>query len=661
MKATRIMVAVLIAAITPVAEAAAGATVEYSEPLQHYFLRQAVGDQPNTQTAIADSLRFDAFGREFDVQLAVNHALLGKLERTVQRGRPGVYRGTIAGARNSWVRLVIAAGVPRGLIFDGQTLYAVDVEQDRKSGFVQPMIYRLDDLHIAPGTMTCSHVAGATTGAALYTAVTNEVASQAATGPGATQEIDFAVIGDFEFTSAEGANSEAALLTRMNNVDGIFSAQLGVQLNVNQIDTFASAGDPFSDESDAGSLLDELADYRFNTSQQNSNGLTHLFTGRELDGNTVGIAFSNALCLRRFGAGLTQSSNSVTLDSLVAAHEIGHNFGAPHDGTPGSACESTPQDFLMAPNVNGSDVFSACSIAEMQDDVSRASCITPLAATDVSIIEGNPPGPALLGDSASIRFDVGNSGTDSLDNVSVDVDIPVSVTLDSVSAAGGSCTSGAGTASCSIASIAAGSGTTVVLSVTATTSGTARFDATASVAGDANASNNQASSTLSVTDAVDLRVTAASGVQVTVGESVSTTLNVDNLATIAATGVTITLTPGTGISIDTASWSPGSCSIAGGVATCDAASLGAQSANAISLSVTGVTAGNQSYAIAATSNETDRDPANNGVSGQIRVNAVGGDDSGGGGALGWISLLLLTLMPAALRPSRRIASLARQM
>lgn len=654
MNITRLSVAVLFAVITPFSQAAADDVVQidYREPLQHYSLRQATLEAPNDGPTMAESLRFDAFGRTFDVQLAVHHALLRKLGRTNQRGRPGIYRGNVAGDRDSWVRLVIADGVPSGLIYAGQTLYAVDAERNARSGLLQPAIYRLEDLRIAPGAMRCSDVAEAKTGAALFAAVTKEVASNAALGPGATQEIDLAVIGDLEFTSDHGANSEAALLTRMNNVDGIFSAQLGVQINVNQIDTFTS-DDPFSDETDAGTLLDELADYRFNTPQQNANGLTHLFTGRELDGNTVGVAFASALCLRRFGAALTQGTNNVTIDSLVAAHEIGHNFGAPHDGTPGSACESTSQDFLMAPRLNGSDTFSACSITEMLDDVNRASCITPLAATDVSIIEGSSPGPALLGDSASISFDVRNAGTDTLNDVSVDVSVPVNVTLNSVSAGGASCTSGAGTATCSIASLASGSGTTVSLSVTATASGNATFNATASVAGDESAVNNQASSTLSVSDAVDLRVTAAAGTQVTVGNSVSTTLNIDNLATIAATGVTITLTPTTGVRIDTASWSPGNCSISGGVASCDAANLGAQSVNAINLSVTGVTAGAESIAVAATSNEVDRDTSNNNVSGQIRVNAVAGDDGGGGGALDWITCLLLTLLPVARLLSQR--------
>jgi hypothetical protein len=365
----------------------------------------------------------------------------------------------------------------------------------------------------------------------------------------------------------------------MNNVDGIFSMQLGVQLNVNRIDTFPSNNDPFSDQLDAGTLLDELTDYRFATSEQYSNGLTHLFTGRNLDTSTVGIAYTGALCSRRFGAGLTQGSNDVTLDSLVAAHEIGHNFGAPHDGTTDSACESETGEFLMAPQLNGSDEFSACSIAEMQDDINNASCITPLPSTDVALVAGGQPATVLLGNAATLTFDVNSIGTNNASGVNVDVTIPAGVNLDSVSASAGSCSSGAGAASCAIGSIAAGSGATVTIEATSSAVGIANFAASVSADTDANANNNQASVQLTIDPAVDLVSTAAATAQVALNASTTIRPNIENRSSIVATNVTVTVTPDSGISIDSASWSPGNCSIADGVVTCQADSLGPQSSD----------------------------------------------------------------------------------
>jgi len=471
-------------------------------------------------------------------------------------------------------------------------------------------------------------------GASLFKAIVGELPAVTSNGPGATSQLDMAIIGDFEFTSDKGANVNADLIARINNVDGIFSAQLGVQLNVNRIDTFPDANDPFTDETSASDLIDELADFRATTPTQNSNGLSHLFTGRNLDGSTVGIAFGGALCSSRFGAGLTQGTNSLTIDSLIAAHEIGHNFGAPHDGTTGSVCESEPQTFIMAPGINGSDQFSACSITQMLADANVASCISALPSTDIAVVSGTQPPATLLGNSATVTFAVNSVGTDDANNVNIDISIPATVSLSSISADAGNCTSGAATASCSIGTIVAGSGVNVSLVVVTTATGNADFSAAVSAAVDANGNNNQVSTQLAIDPAVDLILAAAATTQINLNQSTTISTSVENRSTLTATGVTITITPDAGLRIDSASWAPGACSIDSGVATCQAASLDAQSTNDLAVQVTGINEGSQSYTMAATVNEADRDTTNNSASGQVTVSVVTtappSDDSGGG-------------------------------
>jgi hypothetical protein len=122
-------------------------------------------------------------------------------------------------------------------------------------------------------------------------------------------------------------------------------------------------------------MLAEVSDWRIDSPRQRNTGLTHLFTGRNIDGRVVGMAYVNAVCSRRFGASLSESTTAPSFSALIAAHEIGHSFGAPHDGESGSACATTPQDFLMAPRINGSQQFSACSLAQMQPRLEAASCL----------------------------------------------------------------------------------------------------------------------------------------------------------------------------------------------------------------------------------------------------------------------------------------------
>jgi hypothetical protein len=648
----RLAMLVIVATITSLANADDSIHISYSEPLQNVQLTTAhTPGSEKISAGVFRTLRFDAFSKRFDIQLESNRALLSAEQQNKLDPDIGIYRGKLAAAQDSWVRIVVVEGAPRGLIWDGEQMYAIDT----KKGDAPVLIYRLKDVHVPDGALSCTHAGAVKNGAGLYQAIKNELAAATSNGPGATTQLDMAIIGDFEFTSAKGASVDADLIARINNVDGIFSSQLGVQLNVSRIDTFQTANDPFTDETSSSSLLDELADYRNATSVQNANGLSHLFTGRNLDGSTVGIAYGSAICSRRFGAGLTQGTHSLTFDSLIAAHEIGHNFGAPHDGTTGSVCESEPQTFLMAPSLNGSDQFSACSISRMQAAVSTASCLSALPSTDVAVVSGTQAPATLLGNSAIVTFAVNSVGTNSADSVSIDIDIPAAVSLTSISADIGTCTSGAASASCSIGAIAAGSGVNVTLDVMTIATGNADFTALISATVDANSNNNQVTTQLLINPAVDLALAAPAPVQLNLNQSTTIRPGISNQSTLLATGVTITVTPDAGLRIDSVSWSSGTCSLDSGVASCQAATLAIQSSSNLILGITGTSEGTLSYALVATVNEADRDTSNNSASGQVTVGGVSApaDDDGGGGAIGIPFAVLFGISCFVARRKRR--------
>jgi hypothetical protein len=640
--------ALLSLALLTLASAQDAVQVAYQEPLGQLTMTQGSGvgvQKPNVADILA--VQFFAYGRQFDIDLEPNRALIDAAQRFSLDNQVAIYRGEFANMRGSWARLVFENGLPQGMLWDGREMWAVEIGVNEDTGESEPYIYRLEDLQIPFGALTCSDVSSAQNGAQLAEAILADPAITIARAFGATSQIDLAMIGDFEFTGSHGASVDTAILARMNNVDGIFSAQLGVQINVNRIDTFASSNDPFSDETDSAALLGELGSYRASSPAQSANGLTHLFTGRDLDGTTVGIAYGGGLCTQRFSAGLTQATHSATLDSLIAAHEIGHNFGAPHDGATGSACSAMPQTFLMAPQLNGSDQFSACSIAEMQSDVSSASCVTAMPITDVEVVAGTQPGNVLLGNAGLISFEANNAGTTAATGVNVEITIPSGINVTSATVNAVTCTTGAGAANCAIGTIATGTGVTVNVAVVATTVGPANFVATIIAAVDNNSSNNQANFQLTVDPAVDLVATAAATIaQVEVSQSATVSPRVENRSTIPATGVRVTITPNSGIVIDSASWAPGTCSISNDIATCQAAALAAQSNDTIQLQIAGVTAGTHSYAMSVTGTEFDRLTSNNSSIGQFTVAAAAAvaDSSGGGGSFAPLTILMLLLV-----------------
>ena len=119
------------------------------------------------------------------------------------------------------------------------------------------------------------------------------------------------------------------------------------------------------------------------------------------------------MCDNYFGAGLSQGTGGPTIDSLVAAHEIGHNFNAEHDGQVGSSCESELPAFIMAPAVNiNNNTFSACSIAAMEARIAAVgpSCVAPLPTVDMSISLIGQSATVLLAANTVLSYDIRHNG-----------------------------------------------------------------------------------------------------------------------------------------------------------------------------------------------------------------------------------------------------------
>ena len=98
-----------------------------------------------------------------------------------------------------------------------------------------------------------------------------------------------AMIGDAAYLARYPGETQArdAIPTRPNNVDGIFSSQVGVELQVVSVDLTGGLTAVLSATTDSSALLEELGQLRRQTPALVATGLTHLFTGRQLDGDTA--------------------------------------------------------------------------------------------------------------------------------------------------------------------------------------------------------------------------------------------------------------------------------------------------------------------------------------------------------------------------------------
>jgi metallopeptidase family M12-like protein len=220
------------------------------------------------------------------------------------------------------------------------------------------------------------------------------------TSAATTKALVVGVVADHEFADNVGSDPEGAIVSRMDIVDGIWYSQVGVEIILGPITVMTDANDTFSATTDPNDLLSEVATYRGKLPKSDTTGLTHLMTGRSMDGNIIGIAYLGAVCDGDYSAGLSQSTVSTTMGALVAAHELGHSFNSIHDGIPG-VCASTPQTYLMAPTINYSNQFSSCSLSQINALVATASCLKQVAAPASSTSSDPSTGPSTSSSTAS--------------------------------------------------------------------------------------------------------------------------------------------------------------------------------------------------------------------------------------------------------------------
>ncbi len=361
---------------------------------------------------------FEAFGKVFQLGLESNSRLIAKLpsaQREKLSAQSELYRGKVEGIPGSWVRLTKIKQEWSGMIWDGQEIYIIDAMPVIASALsVAPPsessghgMYRLSDTRDL-GSTTCGlDLPGAQNSPITdYKALLQELRSFVpAEAEGARFNIDMAVVADPQFAQIQqnsfGTATEAAVIARMNIVDGIYSEQVGVQINLVQIRALAQNGTLTS--TSASTLLNQFGNFT-NSSSFDHPGVAHLFTGRNLNGSTVGVAFLSSLCNARFGIGVDQIRGGGTAGALVVAHELGHNFGAPHDNQGGSVCASTGSNFIMNPSLNNQDQFSPCSLQQMRPVVNGASCITVIDLTRPVVTITSPADGASVASEASISF-----------------------------------------------------------------------------------------------------------------------------------------------------------------------------------------------------------------------------------------------------------------
>ncbi|MFZ4576074.1 MAG: M12 family metallo-peptidase [Phycisphaerales bacterium] len=182
-----------------------------------------------------------------------------------------------------------------------------------------------------------------------------------------------AIDADFEYYQASGstvAGTQNRVAAVMNAVNLVYERDVAITHAITTIVVRSSANDPYS-ASLAGSRLTQLRDEWNANFQTVDRDTVHLFTGQDLDGDVVGVAYSAVVCNRSSGYGLSQDRGTSTDMVGLVCHELGHNWSARHCNEPPAQSPCTIMcsslnlcDGLGAPNF---DPFTIGTISGFAD------------------------------------------------------------------------------------------------------------------------------------------------------------------------------------------------------------------------------------------------------------------------------------------------------
>ena len=177
--------------------------------------------------------------------------------------------------------------------------------------------------------------------------------SNTAAAAGGACVTEVAVDCDYEYYQARGSSVAATELRVLEVINAVnvmgannYLDGHGIEHQVSATIVRTTAIDPYS-ANEASSLLNELVSEWNDYQTAVRRDVVHLFTGRNMDGSTIGIAYLGQIC-RSMGYGLSQvdwGGATVTSAALVVAHELGHNWSATH-------CDCV--GYIMNPSVGGS-------------------------------------------------------------------------------------------------------------------------------------------------------------------------------------------------------------------------------------------------------------------------------------------------------------------
>lgn len=362
---------------------------------KHFFRWQVVElDLPEIERRIRRDgrVQISAGGRVFDLVLQPHDLRTPEYREVLQTARGPVdvkprpaatFKGHLLDDPTSVVRVLAQGNLFQGYIRTTDEWIFLDPLVKYAKGSRSNEIVLFDDKDVRPAAESlCGHGELESFASELQEvpdAKSGDLANATAAASLFFRRADVATDADFEYFSIFGGNTAAQIQGILNQVDGIYQADHRIMLRLVFQSIWTVAADPYG-ATDPNTLLNELRNF-WNANRTDVNrDITHLFTGRDLDGTVIGIAWTGVVCnAADWSYGLSQNFNIM---ARLTAHEIGHNFNALHDNqiTPqADACTGNGPIMCSWVQPTGPNTFSGASRTAISTHVTNnGACLAAI-------------------------------------------------------------------------------------------------------------------------------------------------------------------------------------------------------------------------------------------------------------------------------------------
>jgi len=320
------------------------------------------------------------------------HSARGSSYRVIEQREDGSYVDVEPSPVSTYRGMV--AEIPGAIVaassWDGQ-VYGMVMLPDGSRHWIEPLSSRMPGvdptLHavyaqedVIPSLGVCAVVDSFIEETEKLREPENQVINGRGNACGGICVAQFGADADFEFYQAFGSsttNVENVINNIMNSVNVLYESQVQITHEIEGIIVRTAEPDPYSSTS-AGTLLDQFRSHWLNNVGGSiPHDTAQLFTGKNLSGSTIGIAYLSGVCNSlRYSVVETTCCSSFSCRTDLSSHELGHNWSSEHH----SGGNSTMNASLTCSN--NFITPSRDAISSFRDS---RNCLSPLPPAD-------PPG-----------------------------------------------------------------------------------------------------------------------------------------------------------------------------------------------------------------------------------------------------------------------------